>query len=101
MIKLKHTPGPWAVMAFSDFVDQTGAETICKFFDRNENNYRNKEANARLIATAPEMLDVLISELSFMVKTTHNDSNIDLLKKSNVAKVIEKATSQKIEDILN
>ena len=67
----KHTEGPW-VINFEDANGlknavchvESGIQTICRVslpfpFDTN---YDERDANARLIAAAPEMLDVLQAE---------------------------------------
>lgn len=61
---LKHTPGPWKKIA--DYVQaprRGGAQhdiDICQVFTA-ETRAGEPAANARLIAAAPEMLDLLIS----------------------------------------
>ena len=51
----KHTPGPWAISSYKDgrysiVVDNEG-------FDIAKVDYPNQEANALLIAAAPELLE--------------------------------------------
>ena len=61
----KHTPGPWrAVSMWADDADSVVAETswFCVMVEPSLHDYENKEvdeANARLIAAAPEMLEAL------------------------------------------
>jgi hypothetical protein len=55
----KHTPGPWHVHEGGDnlasfFVDSAKEGSVCKIAVNH-----HEEANARLIATAPEMLEEL------------------------------------------
>ena len=53
----KHTPGPWAISDYKDgrysiVIDNEG-------FDVAKVDYPNQEANALLIAAAPELLEAL------------------------------------------
>lgn len=74
----KHTPGPWTITgpgkyipgfsdggdyAIEDAAGQIIAEAIHQV-DRSE--FRPAEANARLIAAAPEMLEALRRSLSWL-----------------------------------
>jgi hypothetical protein len=62
-MKLKHSPKPWYTDKDKDFVfsgtNETHPDIVCRFFDRDESDYPNKEANAKLIAAAPELLEAL------------------------------------------
>ena len=54
----KHTPGPWVTSATDDTVviDATGREVAAIDGDYNDpDTWPQMEANARLIAAAPEM----------------------------------------------
>ena len=58
----KHTPGPWVTSATDDTVviDATGREVAAIDGDYNDpDTWPQMEANARLIAAAPEMLRAL------------------------------------------
>lgn len=83
-MKQKHTPGPWRIgdasqTIFGPRIDgPIPAETIASMI-------RNK-ANARLIAAAPEMLEVL-NEL--LVEALEGAVTTDTIEKANLA--IEKA----------
>jgi hypothetical protein len=55
----KHTPGPWAVSdgaILSDRVNAYGNFWICGFGRGDEANTDEDQANARLIAAAPDLL---------------------------------------------
>lgn len=53
-MKPKHTPGPWYTRSDADDL------AICKVLDPNRTwELERFEANARLIAAAPEMLEML------------------------------------------
>jgi len=58
-MKIRHTPGPWWNPSFSNEVMTTpdGQIKICRVFAVSEEN--SGEANAKLIAAAPELLEVL------------------------------------------
>ena len=69
----KYTPAPWITDTENDFIfskgqSETHPNIICRLFDRNEENYPNSEANAKLIAAAPELLEAL-EELVLVAKT--------------------------------
>ena len=59
----EHTPGPWAVNPFRttvDACDDEGPLPICKLlWPTNRRSEDETEANARLIAAAPELLEAL------------------------------------------
>lgn len=67
-----HTPGPWRVYhapynqlsVGTDVEDITGPDfEICRFGDTNDSE---DEANARLIAAAPELLEALEGAVPFL-----------------------------------
>jgi hypothetical protein len=76
----QHTPGPWALAGGCDFIVSTVATQerfnifcgnpaiVCQFFEENCGgvclDFENKEANARLIAAAPELLEALEAMLN-------------------------------------
>jgi len=72
----KHTPGPWAV-------DGKGSQAIVRANDLRIVSIRHRldgdehEANARLIAAAPELLEALRSILPYVVTDVleHCDGN--------------------------
>ena len=57
----KHTPGPWgyAWAGGIALVFQKGEETIASIPYDDDNEIPQVEANARLIATVPELLEAL------------------------------------------
>lgn len=64
--KTKHTPGPWIAKEFAGNWNVTTTEkprthNVCKVSDLDDT-----EANARLIAAAPELLEALRSCLEWM-----------------------------------
>ena len=65
MTKPKHTPGPWSVRNFSSKTPDT-----FRVYGANETNglaICGSEANARLIAAAPEMLELLTIAQNYVV----------------------------------
>lgn len=68
MAETTHTPGPWTVIrskmatdgAFDYAIGTDGSPVIAEAFGRDaKGGWPNAEANARLIAAAPEMLAAL------------------------------------------
>lgn len=56
----KHTPGPWDVTDLSKTLNPKGAQFVSLgFSDGAHVTGKNAPANARLIAEAPELLEVL------------------------------------------
>jgi hypothetical protein len=67
-----HTPGPWGVTT-NNGIPAVGSDTeegglIC---DLLASNFSNMEANARLIAAAPEMLEALRTALVHLPGLVH------------------------------
>jgi hypothetical protein len=97
--KLKHTEGEWRSYRQQEHsgedigyrVEQVGLErTICHV-------YEPAEANARLIAAAPEMLDCLI----WIYKKVPILLILGKMIRKKIKPIIEKASGKKIEEILN
>ena len=76
---MKHTKGPWRICPTNEFMVETG----CTGEDHGEQiGEMNSEANAKLVAAAPEMLEALkaiVAELQKPLKVnregyvfTHN-----------------------------
>lgn len=61
MTDTKHTPGPWFVMDYDDNVHQVAIsdETATRYLAVIDNSDETDQANARLIAAAPELLEAL------------------------------------------
>ncbi len=74
MSETKHTPGPWRALCLSKYTrvmrdrqpmpDETGSVQICHIAGPGDNDLRpfnedRWEADARLIAAAPELLEAL------------------------------------------
>lgn len=63
---VSHTPGPWSVMAeevlgaygIATVVPATGSGVVCRV-PGNDKTPDERDANARLIAAAPELLEAL------------------------------------------
>lgn len=85
--KKEHTPGPWKVRRDEnvfDVITQNGnGITACSCADRID--VKEDEANARLIAAAPDMLSALKEAQEIIQRTTGNVSWV-------VEKAIAKAT---------
>ena len=73
-METKHTPGPWAIDKTSnaDSIElivtsthlQGQDDDVCSVYGGNDNNEQTREANARLIASAPELLEALETALT-------------------------------------
>ena len=53
----QHTPGPWAASPYNNVTSRNG--TIAKTEQMPSNDDLEREANARLIASAPDLLSAL------------------------------------------
>jgi hypothetical protein len=109
MSKLKHTPGPWKIDPEDNdelIIFQEDSDTYEFIAEINPHSCKEKEhtmANACLIAAAPEMLDALIQSFKLIFEQWDNgDLNTECyeLFLNNAQKIIEKATGQKIEDLI-
>lgn len=103
-VKLKHTPAPWTHSKghiggkIADFVSCNRESYDGIHIHNGEKIYgessEKSEANARLIAAAPEMLECLIKLYGNLRSFGSN------ISKENSVEVIEKATGHKMEDLL-
>lgn len=91
----KHTPGPWEYGKLNNYeyfdVEHKGTR-ICSLFthmDGDTEEQEEAEANAQLIASAPDMLEALQK----CVKAMEN-SNCDSLITDQAKAIIKKATGQ-------
>jgi hypothetical protein len=65
MIQLfQHTPGPWEINTTTGYTDviatANATERVCMIDGEGDKDLERTEANARLIAAAPAMLDALV-----------------------------------------
>ena len=70
----KHTPGPWILKGLT--VYNSNEIEICEsndFVRANADNTSEIEANARLIAAAPDMMDALKDCLAYMLDDQSSD----------------------------
>lgn len=56
---MNHTPGPWKVEKGGFVGGPVGYGFVCQFWNKHEEDFKNSEANAELVAAAPELLEVL------------------------------------------
>lgn len=111
MSKLKHTPGPWV----KDYGHTEGhiktlhnpkvhTKTVIKYrYNMCEEILTEEEieANARLIAAAPEMLEALINVKKYGCSGYIDGSKPDIEFWFKINMAIEKATGLTIEEVLN
>jgi len=97
-MKLQHTPGPWESCDRGDYGDFDGMSQVILGNDMRicvaHSSDKEGEANARLIAAAPEM----ISELIKIFNTLYNTQPECYWMP--IKDVIEKATGMSIEEVL-
>jgi len=58
----KHTPGPWRISPSGGLIQQVNGgplNCVCRGFGRDDESFPNWQANARLIAAAPELAEAL------------------------------------------
>lgn len=112
MSKLKHTPGPWKydddplrMRIHSEFDHDIVCHMVGNSASSMIQKREIKNANARLIAAAPEMLEDLIDEARKQVIRISAVKNIDEfiknIGKTKIMQTIEKATGLTIEEVLN
>ena len=100
MSKLQHTPGPWKIGNINNdsgtiiCLDEKKPITTTIAFLAFQDNINQLQANACLIATAPEMLETLLYTWKW-----HCGAFQASLKKR-YQEIIERATGRNIEEIL-
>ena len=95
-MKLEHTPGPWKNHYGLIVNESQAAPVICSMFGKDEHDFHNSPANARLIAAAPDML----YELILIYQSSDNDIT-DEYCLDRWKTIIESATGKKIEEVLS
>jgi hypothetical protein len=119
MKQLKHTPGDWKIddkgshyniITEPSTIDDS-SHIVCKVNDNFVKPMRQL-SNARLIAAAPEMLEMLIQSIKYELiyyinmfpKIINTEKAIkhfrDTEPKAKKINLLEKATGEKIEDLL-
>lgn len=64
----KHTPGPWTQGKTNPCNVSANSALVCRTFPRGQYNTDSAEANARLIAAAPDLLDALKDALGILCR---------------------------------
>lgn len=88
----KHTPGPWVHHAEDNIITTNGGKLILEWTARSNHilsggmSVAERDANARLISAAPELLEALI----LMVRT-HDEPAESLLQEMREQKWLEQA----------
>lgn len=77
---MKHTPGPWFVdddgdICVSDPNSPMGREMVADAFQMDDEPNDVREANARLIAAAPELLEACHTVAGFLSKLENCDTS--------------------------
>lgn len=82
MSKQKHTPGPWKAVRQTSSVEITAPLnelTICELYQCNRSGLNDEiAANARLITTAPGLLEALQNLVEFCVQRIPDASTEEL-----------------------
>lgn len=69
---MKHTPGPWKVEDGGFVGGPVGYGRVCQFWNKFEEDFQNADANAQLVAAAPDLLSkVRDTLLWFRAKLDH------------------------------
>ena len=99
-MEAKHTPGPWKLNTDGDtgmndsgcILDSIGHVIVTDIYGtfKNGRTTGEAEANARLIAAAPEMLEALYQALARLEAAGLEDTTTDIIKTA-----IAKATGEK------
>ena len=77
--QMKHTPGPWAVSASETRVIAPMRHVICA--DIQGRTFAECQANARLIAAAPDLLDALELAMSY-IRNDHGRNPLDVRREA-------------------
>lgn len=92
-----HTPGPWKVYRPDSVRDSLGIdakdETVVLFDDRAGIIGENREANARLISSAPELLEALSASVIEMDDTLDHLSRLNPAENSAYVRDLRNAIS--------
>jgi len=90
-MKTKHTPGPWKVDP--DYLEEVICSEFVSILPYCTSGFEEEaEANAKLIAAAPEMLEALKTVDLFLNEVHISHTNESKLSLALVKKVIKKAT---------
>lgn len=85
----KHTPGPWVAVKYPDTKAHTvWANGVSSLASVKHNQPHTQEANAHLIAAAPEMLEALKALIDAFEPYVLDETDADV-RERNVAHLIE------------
>jgi len=92
MTQVKHTPGPWAAISMNNRASKywwsiSGMDGLGDVVCNTPNNNASDEANAKLIAAAPELLEALQQ-----LRIDLNSNMIETARKR-IEEAIKKATA--------
>ena len=103
---MNHTPGPWNLSKSGDGKSITIGEGQSSWGTRVGEVYRDDidsdeaDANARLIAAAPEMLEALIDAYK-IIRRHENPDLPGSAELRSIKALIERATGRKIEEVID
>jgi hypothetical protein len=72
----QHTPGPWMTARTGNVLDGRGCK-VCTLEPMPGMNDREKESNARLIASAPDLLAALYASKMALLSCMHANVLVD------------------------
>ena len=74
------TPGPWLVESGGFVGGPVGFGTVCQFWNKFEEDFTNCEANAHLIAAAPDLYEALVFVKEFFNRLENGTPDDDMLR---------------------
>jgi hypothetical protein len=70
----KHTPGPWRISLVDETLIQGGGRDVAMACGDYDTDFERMEANARLIAAAPDLLAALIG-LQYILASAESNAS--------------------------
>lgn len=94
MTELKHTPGPWIYDPNDrqDLLVKQGSNIVCEVIDNRAFTLQQCQANAKLIAAAPDLLKAAIAARDHLKQYCFGDNQERTDVYNAILKAIDKAT---------
>jgi len=84
-MKTQHTKGTWQLQKDNCIINIDGGAIICQMGSADNNDIQ-KDANAKLIAAAPELLDALTEVQKLLELTPYDNLNLQDLVNNAIIK---------------